>query len=272
MHSPKNWIWPREPLDRDVEGSTIELDGLYDGLESGRWIIVSGNRTDITDSTGATNATGVVGNELVMISQVTQGPGKQSCMPLTVDAVPFSNVYGVIGPLTTTTSGYPDTVGDMLIVGAPNAGFVQFLQSFPLPNTPSGNQEICAPLQLAPGLYADTYLPTSAERNGDFTPFSGLIDPLTGKTFSGTLPAASVPNSPPAGLCLAHFSLASGNDTRHDEKHLVEGFREVHPCKAAPQRILRPICSPSGKTSPARWDCRLVQQHWILPDGYSRLA
>lgn len=212
---PEELDLAEEPLDRDVEGSTIELDGLYDGLESGRWIIVSGNRTDITDSTGATNATGVVGNELVMISQVTQGPGKQSCMPLTVDAVPFSNVYGVIGPLTTTTSGYPDTVGDMLIVGAPNAGFVQFLQSFPLPNTPSGNQEICAPLQLAPGLYANTYLPTSAERNGDFTPFSGLIDPSTGKTFSGTLPAASDPNSPPAVYAWRISSLASGNDTLH---------------------------------------------------------
>ena len=36
-----------EPLDADFEGDTIELDGAYDGLESGRWIIVSGERTDI---------------------------------------------------------------------------------------------------------------------------------------------------------------------------------------------------------------------------------
>ena len=30
-----------EPIDVDLEGDTIELDGVYDGLESGRWIIVS---------------------------------------------------------------------------------------------------------------------------------------------------------------------------------------------------------------------------------------
>jgi uncharacterized phage protein gp47/JayE len=57
-----------EPLDRDVGGDTIELGGLYDGLESGRWIIVSGDRTDIPDTTG------VKGNELAMIAAVTQGP------------------------------------------------------------------------------------------------------------------------------------------------------------------------------------------------------
>ncbi|HUH62417.1 MAG TPA: hypothetical protein VLZ50_05435, partial [Terracidiphilus sp.] len=78
---PEELDLAEEPLDRDVAGSTIELDGLYDGLESGRWIIVSGQRTDINDATGAVNATGVVGNELVMIGQVTQGPGKQSCAP-----------------------------------------------------------------------------------------------------------------------------------------------------------------------------------------------
>ncbi len=31
-----------EPLDRDVAGDAIELDGLYEGLEPGRWITVSG--------------------------------------------------------------------------------------------------------------------------------------------------------------------------------------------------------------------------------------
>lgn len=55
-----------EPLDTDVEGSTIELAQVYDGLDSGRWIIVSGERTDIP------NVTGVMASELVMISAVAQ--------------------------------------------------------------------------------------------------------------------------------------------------------------------------------------------------------
>jgi predicted phage baseplate assembly protein len=55
-----------EPLDRDIQGNTIELDGVYEGLDSGRWIIVSGARTDIP------NVTGVSASELVMVAGVQQ--------------------------------------------------------------------------------------------------------------------------------------------------------------------------------------------------------
>ena len=178
-----------EPLDRDVEGNTIELDGLYDGLESGRSIIVSGNRTDITDSTGAVNSTGVTASERVMIAAVTQGPGKQSCMAVTVDVVAFSGIYYVAGP---------NDNGDLLVVGGPNAGLVQFLTSLPVPNAP--NQEICDPIQLAPGLYANAYLPTIAERLGDFSVFLNassspipLIDPGSTTTPPATFPGGIIP-------------------------------------------------------------------------------
>jgi predicted phage baseplate assembly protein len=55
-----------EPVAADLAGRTIELDRLYDGLESGRWIIVSGERTDLP------NVTGVTASELVMILGVAQ--------------------------------------------------------------------------------------------------------------------------------------------------------------------------------------------------------
>jgi hypothetical protein len=55
-----------EPIDDDVYGSRIELGALYDGLRAGRWIIVSGERTDIPDTTG------IRGSELVMISAIEQ--------------------------------------------------------------------------------------------------------------------------------------------------------------------------------------------------------
>jgi predicted phage baseplate assembly protein len=45
------------------EPNKIELDGLYDGLESGRWVIVSGERADIP---------GVRSSELVMLANVEQ--------------------------------------------------------------------------------------------------------------------------------------------------------------------------------------------------------
>lgn len=50
----------------DICTQPIELDGLYDGLKSGRWLIVSGERTDIPE------ATAVKASELVMLSNVTQ--------------------------------------------------------------------------------------------------------------------------------------------------------------------------------------------------------
>ncbi|NJO18082.1 MAG: putative baseplate assembly protein [Thioploca sp.] len=48
-----------------VQGDKIELDNLYDGLESGRWVIVSGERADID------GVSGVQDSELAMIAGVT---------------------------------------------------------------------------------------------------------------------------------------------------------------------------------------------------------
>jgi predicted phage baseplate assembly protein len=52
-----------EPLTDDIAQDRVELDGLYRGLEAGRWAIIVGERTDIT---------GVVDAELVMLAEVTQ--------------------------------------------------------------------------------------------------------------------------------------------------------------------------------------------------------
>jgi hypothetical protein len=57
------------PIVEDVEGDEIELDGLYDGLDPGRWVIVEGERTDIVDQRGAT-VPGVRAAELVMLASV----------------------------------------------------------------------------------------------------------------------------------------------------------------------------------------------------------
>ncbi|MEO8973925.1 MAG: putative baseplate assembly protein, partial [Ktedonobacteraceae bacterium] len=55
-----------EPLIDDIQGDTIELDNFYDGLKSGQWAVVSGERTDII------NTGGVVTSELAMIASVEQ--------------------------------------------------------------------------------------------------------------------------------------------------------------------------------------------------------
>jgi hypothetical protein len=66
-----------EPIDEIVCGGTdelLELDGLYEGLESGRWVIVSGER-DIPGTSG------VRFSELAMLASVTQRVGVQVKVP-----------------------------------------------------------------------------------------------------------------------------------------------------------------------------------------------
>ncbi len=67
-----------EPIDDEICGGAgnedeIELDRLYSDLKSGRWLIVSGERTDIKDAPGAAGAivTGVRASELVMLAAVS---------------------------------------------------------------------------------------------------------------------------------------------------------------------------------------------------------
>jgi hypothetical protein len=167
-----------EPLDTDVEGNTIELAQLYDGLESGRWVIVSGERTDIP------NTTGVTASELVMISAVAQGARAPLCALFPANFVPFSNVF-----YTTDANNQ----GDRLLVGeltGDAVGYGQLLKLIALPNVP--NQLFCDQAQLAAGLYVNAYVPTAAERGGDFSDFAGmLVDPLTNLPFLGGIIPAS---------------------------------------------------------------------------------
>ncbi|MGH9960390.1 MAG: hypothetical protein ACREBC_25250, partial [Pyrinomonadaceae bacterium] len=77
------------PIEEPVSGRELELDGLYDGLESGRWLIISGERTDVTPKRDevsnpqhlgvtaqaeepANGIKGVLGMELVMLSNIVQ--------------------------------------------------------------------------------------------------------------------------------------------------------------------------------------------------------
>ncbi|MEP7217454.1 MAG: putative baseplate assembly protein [Bacteroidota bacterium] len=66
------------PIGKPVCGTRIELDGLYDGLQSGRWVIVSGERSDVAPDQPAGDdgsdiiVSGVPARELSMITAVEQ--------------------------------------------------------------------------------------------------------------------------------------------------------------------------------------------------------
>jgi hypothetical protein len=57
---------PIDPLVEDICQDSIELDSLYEGLQVGRWLIITGERTDIP------NVAGVQETELVMLAGVEQ--------------------------------------------------------------------------------------------------------------------------------------------------------------------------------------------------------
>jgi hypothetical protein len=148
-----------EPLDIDIEGATIELDGLYDGLESGRWVIVSGERTDIP------NVTGVNASELVMVAGVEQGSRSLNCTPFPNIGVPFSEITYVTNA---------NAFGDRLVVGKLAISPDQ-IQALPEPTVP--NQQYCDQVQLAPGFWVNAYVQRELSRL-ELDSFSDLLPPL----------------------------------------------------------------------------------------------
>lgn len=137
-------VLAEKPVYSDVRGSTIVLDGLYSGLESGRWVIVSGNRTDIPGTTG------VPASELVMIAGVSQEtplPGDTVHTSLNLaNSLAYTydrSTVTIYGNVAAATNG--QTVGDVLGNGDASQAFQTFaLHQEPLTylsaSTPAGAQ------------------------------------------------------------------------------------------------------------------------------------
>ena len=160
-----------EPLDTDVEGDAIDFDDVYAGLEPGRWIIVSGSRTDVPGTSGVT------ASELVMIAGVSQ-QGSSATQPPLCAPFPFTTPPFVQHSYTTGA----DANGDRLVVGKLDPTQKTALASLPLPTIV--NQQFCNQVELAAGLYANAYVPTREEREGSFPSFEGmLVDPDTNVPF-----------------------------------------------------------------------------------------
>lgn len=90
--------------------------------------------------------------------------------------VPFTQIYAT----------YPANPGS-IVVGAMTAAGYGGLSAVPLPS--SIGQTFCAPVQLAPGYWVVAYVPTVAERIGDFSaylltpPGTQLYDPFNGAPY-----------------------------------------------------------------------------------------
>jgi len=109
-----------------------------------------------------------------------------SCATFPSGYVPFTCVYYISGP---------NSVDDRLLVGTMTMANWVALASLPLPSRT--NQRFCGLVVLAPGRFADAYVPTAEERSGVFSSFGALlIDPLTGQPFPypGIIPMSRIPD------------------------------------------------------------------------------
>ncbi|HHS83507.1 MAG TPA: putative baseplate assembly protein, partial [Gammaproteobacteria bacterium] len=65
INDPIGYCPDKDIVATDEAGTTVELDGFYEGLEAGRWVVISGERI-------LPGADGVRFSELAMLSAVTQ--------------------------------------------------------------------------------------------------------------------------------------------------------------------------------------------------------
>jgi hypothetical protein len=104
-------------------------------------------------------------------------PQSSACATFPAGFVPFTSTFEVVGP---------NAAGDFLVTGSTNAANLAAISNLPLPV--AANQQYCGFVNLAPdwGYAATAYVPTAAERGGNFSAFAGLlIDPLSSQPFPG---------------------------------------------------------------------------------------
>jgi hypothetical protein len=149
-----------------------------------------------------------------------------ACLPWPATTVPFDSAYYVLN----------GSNGDRLVVGNMSMSTYSALRS-ELPAPAFVNQEFCGSVMLAPGLYANAYVPTAAEWSGDFSNFPGQIrDP-----FSGTNPTNGYPfagNIIPSSRIPAPFAwrIDSHVPTAPATPPAPLRFLPVTPCRVADTR------------------------------------
>ena len=108
----------------------------------------------------------------VMVDVMVEPPFCKPNSQLPNNFLPFSEIYYITGP---------NAAGDRLVVGKV---LTPPFTGVPMPDPT--NQQFCNPVRLSNGFVALAYVPTSSERNGDFSPFAGLLrDPDNGQPFPG---------------------------------------------------------------------------------------
>ena len=115
-------------------------------------------------------------------------PEAPACAEFPKDYVPFTKIHYVIGP---------DSLGDGLVVGEMSQDAFKILRErVPLPS--AYRQRFCGEVKFAEGWLAQAFVPTQAERNGDFNAFElPLLDPTAaGQPFpKNAIPGGRIPQT-----------------------------------------------------------------------------
>jgi uncharacterized protein (TIGR03437 family) len=195
-----------------------------------------------------------------------------ACAQYPAGFFPFASVGYVSAP---NGSGDRLLVGNMSLTSGGNSLFASSfaeLQALPLPAYK--NQQFCGTVTLAPGYTAVAYVPTAAERAGDFNPFAGLLlDPLANNTPfpGGIIPASRMP-SPMAWRIAANLT-PSNDSTRLSDMNTLQSAIALTQSGAKPasmgsaKTVYVSIPDPQATTASGS-SCASLSLP-ILPAGYA---
>ena len=206
------------------------------------------------------------------VSVVANGASTPTCAAYPAGFFPFPSVGYVSAA---NSAGDRLLVGNMSLTSGGNSLFTSSfaeLQGLPLPAYK--NQQFCGTVTLAPGYTAVAYVPTAAERAGDFNPFAGLLlDPLANNTPfpGGIIPASRLP-SPMAWRIAANLT-PSNDSTRLSDMNTLQSAIALTQSGSkplsmgSPKTVYLSIPDPQATTASGS-NCASLSLP-VLPAGYA---
>jgi hypothetical protein len=151
--------------------------------------VLFSSSTQLTVIVGANLLSSAGTASITVVSQgLTSGPVSFTVTPQTASCATYPSGFVPFTSVAYQTAA--DSAGDTLLVGTVSQANLAMINNLPLPT--SSNQQFCGAVNLGGGYTVQAYVPTQAERAGNFSPFSGLlIDPLNNMVFpDGIIPVS----------------------------------------------------------------------------------
>ena len=107
----------------------------------------------------------------------------ESCAEFPQDVLPFEKLYRISKAFRGLDATGTVRPHDRLVTGRPSVAFRTI--QFGIPDADFPDQRFCGLVELVPGFEAEVYVPTRAEKRGDFSTYAEpIIIPSTGRPFA----------------------------------------------------------------------------------------